>query len=141
MVPAAVPAVRRDESIIHAIFTCTCTHKYLRYRRLRQTTLDAALTERIPPFTREGLSEYLMETVVADHHALSLVDSEMFRRTLMYTRPTLKDGDILKYDELRQKIIEKSAEVINHLRDEFMVSLSRIILSSYDLITLRKPTL
>jgi hypothetical protein len=81
-----------------------------------------------------------METVVADHHALSLVDSETFRRTLIYTRPALRDGDILKFDELRRKIIDKSLAVIDRLREEFAVSPCFIFVSSPFDMVLRIPS-
>jgi hypothetical protein len=81
-----------------------------------------------------------METVVADHHALYLVDSGTFRRTLIYTRPALKDSDILKYDELRRKIIEKSLVVIERLRDEFAVGLCPISLYLGSNAAIRIPT-
>jgi hypothetical protein len=69
--------------------------------------------------------EHLIEFVVADHEAVKIVNSERFRACFKFVQPNLKESEIPKRDALRKAIIEKVELVVQCLRQELAVSVSR----------------
>lgn len=63
---------------------------------------------RAPPFSTDGLVDYLVELVVCEDKAFQLVDKGPFRRLLTYLRPSLSDKDIPHRKFLRNEIINKA---------------------------------
>lgn len=105
---------------------------YLRHHRrfanfpLSQGSLDNIVTRQPhgPPFSTDGLADYLAELVVCEDKAFQLVDKGPFRRLLMYLRPSLSDRDIPHRQTLRNIIINKANLSKARLKEVLKVRLS-----------------
>ena len=77
---------------------------------LSQGSLDNIVTRqpRAPPFSTDGLVDYLVELVVCEDKAFQLIDKGPLRRLLTYLRPSLSDKDIPHRQTLRSAIINKA---------------------------------
>jgi hypothetical protein len=77
------------------------------YPRKRQLTLDSSIEvqPRMPPFTTQGLLDYVIELVVLEDKALQLIDKGSFRRLLTYLRPTLSERDVPHRNKLHKEIL------------------------------------
>ena len=75
-----------------------------------QDSLDNIVTRqpRAPPFSTDGLVDYLVELVVCEDKAFQLVDKGPFRRILTYLRPSLSDKDIPHRQTRRNAIVNKA---------------------------------
>ncbi|GLB42145.1 putative hAT family C-terminal dimerisation region [Lyophyllum shimeji] len=83
-----------------------------------QANLDG-FVHAAPKWTREGLLEHVMQFVVEDDQAFTLVEKDTFRRILKYQRPATKDSDIPRRTKLQEEIMYKAGLVQRRLCERF----------------------
>ncbi|KAF8799820.1 hypothetical protein BYT27DRAFT_7217371 [Phlegmacium glaucopus] len=89
---------------------------------LHQSNLDSIITRepRQPPFTTNGLMDYIVELVVREDEAFQLVERDGFHSLLRYCRPSLSDKDIPKRKTVRAEVIRRAQlaeeKVLNALK-------------------------
>ncbi|KAF7333887.1 hypothetical protein MSAN_02401300 [Mycena sanguinolenta] len=86
-----------------------------------QGTLDGivATKPRPPVFTSEGLRDFLIEMIVTQDEALSIVERPSFRRLLQYCRPSITETDIPTRRTIRKYVLQLAKDVQAKLFDEF----------------------
>ncbi|KAF7364524.1 HAT family dimerization domain-containing protein [Mycena venus] len=83
----------------------------------KQTTLDNFATK-TPPFSSQGLLDYLVEMIVTEDNAFMLVDKGPFRRLLQYFCPSLKESDIPHRTKMREEILKRTEDAEERLRSK-----------------------
>ncbi|KAF7372957.1 hypothetical protein MSAN_00502900 [Mycena sanguinolenta] len=86
-----------------------------------QGTLDGVVVAkpRPPVFTSEGLRDFLIEMIVTQDEALSIVERPSFRRLLQYCRPSITETDIPTRRTIRKYVLQLAKDVQAKLFDEF----------------------
>ncbi|KAJ7488681.1 hypothetical protein B0H11DRAFT_1912832 [Mycena galericulata] len=74
---------------------------------------------RTPPFTVAGHRDYIIEMIVTQDEALSLVERPSFIRLIKYLRPGIKDSDIPTRNTIKKDILQHAKRVEEELRDKF----------------------
>ncbi|CAK5277162.1 unnamed protein product [Mycena citricolor] len=84
----------------------------------KQTTLDAFAAP-IPAFTKEGLTDHIIEFV-----AIRVVNEQPFRQIIKFCRPHLADKDIPHRTKITNEIYKKWDAVIEHIKSTLLVSMT-----------------
>ncbi|KAH9023204.1 hypothetical protein EDB84DRAFT_1441037 [Lactarius hengduanensis] len=84
-----------------------------------QGTLEGWSAVKVPQWTKDGLREHIVELVVVNDQAFSLVDCPVFRRLLTFQRPGTKDSDIPHRTSIAKAVHEKALKVKDILNDLF----------------------
>ncbi|RDB19238.1 hypothetical protein Hypma_013493 [Hypsizygus marmoreus] len=84
----------------------------------QQAKLDGFVRS-TPKWTKEGLLEHIVQFVVEDDQAFTLVDKKSFRGILKYQRPATKESDIPHHTKLQEEVIYKAQVIEKRLRDHF----------------------
>jgi hypothetical protein len=100
-----------------------------------QQTLDRSLVPKPPQFTKAGLTDYIVELIVAEDEAFQLVDKGPFRRLLQYLRPNLSDQDIPHRTKVREEILARARSAVQRVKEKLEVCLKYCTLN-YVLITI-----
>jgi len=91
-----------------------------------QQTLDCSLVPKVPQFTQNGLTDYIVELVVAEDEAFQLVDKGSFRRLLQYLRPSLSDQSIPHRTKIHQEILERAKLGVQQVKEKLQVCIACI---------------
>ncbi|KAN0130476.1 Ribonuclease H-like domain containing protein [Lactarius tabidus] len=85
-------------------------------RLQEQSSLEGWTVAKESQWSKQGLMEHIIELVVVDNQAFSLVDCAAFRRLLMFLRPATKDCDIPHCTSVANTVHEKAHKVKDILK-------------------------
>ncbi|KAN0138441.1 Ribonuclease H-like domain containing protein [Lactarius tabidus] len=85
----------------------------------KQESLEKWTVTKVPQWSKAGLMEHIVELVVVDDQAISLVDRAAFRHLLLFLRPTIRDCDIPHRSSIAKAIHDKAHKVRETLKELF----------------------
>ncbi|KAF8256624.1 hypothetical protein EI94DRAFT_1710730 [Lactarius quietus] len=105
----------------------------------KQESLEKWTVDKVPLWSKVGLMEYIIELVVVDDQAISLVDRAAFHRLLLFQHPTLMDHDIPHCSSVVKAIHDKAHKVRETVKELFAPVTPTLESLSTGCIALRKP--
>ncbi|KAF7964781.1 hypothetical protein HWV62_3004, partial [Athelia sp. TMB] len=83
-----------------------------------QQTLDSSLITKPPVFTKEGLTDYIIELIVSEDDAILLVDKQPFRDLMTYLKPNLKESDMPHRTKTHDEIMQRARLVADRVKEK-----------------------